>query len=242
MPTIGGARPGEQRGDGRDRVGQLAVRRAHGAVADRDRAADDGVDAEDLERDTDADDVDDRVERTDLVELDVIGVRRRGSRPRPRRGRGRPPVPDRERGRADRTRRSTRAPRAPVGGLCRVAIVGAMAGRRGRRARRRSPTVAPTPQRWTRSNASAYPSTPSPPSASAIASTSAPASTSDASSMSPATPAQQLNHTVRPRHRRSIRATAQAAPKPLSMPTTVTPLAHEACIASNAVTPSSAAP
>ncbi len=43
-------------------------------------------------------------------------------------------------------------------------------------------------------------------------------------------------------HRRSIRATAQAAPKPLSMPTTVTPLAHEACIASNAVTPSRAAP
>ena len=36
-----------------------------------------------------------------------------------------------------------------------------------------------------------------------------------------------------------IRATAHAAPKPLSMPTTVTPLAHEACIASSAVTPSS---
>ena len=35
-----------------------------------------------------------------------------------------------------------------------------------------------------------------------------------------------------------IRATAAAAPKPLSMPTTVTPLAHEACMASRAVTPS----
>ena len=40
----------------------------------------------------------------------------------------------------------------------------------------------------------------------------------------------------------SIRATAQAAPNPLSMPTTVMPAAHEACMASSAVTPSSAAP
>ena len=36
----------------------------------------------------------------------------------------------------------------------------------------------------------------------------------------------------------SIRATAQAAPKPLSIPTTVIPAAHEACMASRAVTPS----
>ena len=42
-------------------------------------------------------------------------------------------------------------------------------------------------------------------------------------------------------HRR-ILATAQAAPKPLSMPTTVIPAAHEACMASNAVTPSSEEP
>ncbi len=40
----------------------------------------------------------------------------------------------------------------------------------------------------------------------------------------------------------NMRAIAQAAPKPLSMPTTVTPLAHDACMASNAVTPSSPAP
>ena len=40
----------------------------------------------------------------------------------------------------------------------------------------------------------------------------------------------------------NMRPIAQAAPKPLSMPTTVTPLAHDACIASNAVTPSSPAP
>ena len=40
----------------------------------------------------------------------------------------------------------------------------------------------------------------------------------------------------------SIRASAHAAPKPLSMPTTVMPAAQEACMASSAVTPSSAAP
>ena len=40
----------------------------------------------------------------------------------------------------------------------------------------------------------------------------------------------------------SIRNTALAAPKPLSMPTTVMPAAHDASIASSAVMPSSAAP
>src|SRR4051794_10097233 len=38
------------------------------------------------------------------------------------------------------------------------------------------------------------------------------------------------------------RITALAAPKPLSMPTTVMPAAHDASMASRAVTPSSAAP
>ena len=37
---------------------------------------------------------------------------------------------------------------------------------------------------------------------------------------------------------RTMRATAQAAPYPLSMPTTVTPLAQVACMANRAVTPS----
>ena len=39
-----------------------------------------------------------------------------------------------------------------------------------------------------------------------------------------------------------VRATAQAAPNPLSMPTTVIPAAQEACMANSAVTPSRAAP
>ena len=39
-----------------------------------------------------------------------------------------------------------------------------------------------------------------------------------------------------------ILAIAHAAPNPLSIPTTVTPLAHEACIASRAVIPSKLAP
>src|SRR5205085_7444657 len=43
-------------------------------------------------------------------------------------------------------------------------------------------------------------------------------------------------------HRPQIRATAHAAPNPLSMPTTVIPAAHDACMASSAVIPSSAAP
>ena len=46
-------------------------------------------------------------------------------------------------------------------------------------------------------------------------------------------------HGVQPR---TMRATAQAAPYPLSMPTTVMPLAQVACMASNAVTPSSPDP
>ena len=75
--------------------------------------------------------------------------------------------------------------------------------------------------------------------------------------MSPAIPAKQWNQATdvpragrrrrwfarRPEHPHgSIRATAQAAPKPLSMPTTVMPAAHDACMASSAVTPSRAAP
>ena len=40
----------------------------------------------------------------------------------------------------------------------------------------------------------------------------------------------------------SIRAMAQAAPNPLSMPTTTIPAAQDACMANNAVTPSRAAP
>jgi hypothetical protein len=39
-----------------------------------------------------------------------------------------------------------------------------------------------------------------------------------------------------------ILAIAHAAPNPLSIPTTVTPLAHDACIANNAVIPSKLAP
>ena len=41
---------------------------------------------------------------------------------------------------------------------------------------------------------------------------------------------------------RRIRTAAHAAPKPLSMPTTVTPGLHEAIMPSSAVTPSSPAP
>ena len=78
-------------------------------------------------------------------------------------------------------------------------------------------------------------------------STSAPASTRDPSAMSPAMPAKQWNHaTVEASppgraHGRS-RAIAQAAPYPLSMPTTVMPEEQAESMASSAVTPSRAAP
>ena len=42
-------------------------------MPDSDRAAGDGVDPEGLQRDTESDDVDDRVDRADLVELDIAG-------------------------------------------------------------------------------------------------------------------------------------------------------------------------
>jgi hypothetical protein len=79
------------------------------------------------------------------------------------------------------------------------------------------------------------------------------------SAMSPAMPEKQWNQamvtkrlalwwTPRCRRRggwpgfRNMRATAQAAPYPLSMPTTVMPAAHEASMPSSAVTPSRPAP
>ena len=66
---------GEQFGDGRRRVGQLAVGRQHRALADGDRAADDALDAQRFQRGAAGDDVDDGVDRPDLVELDVVGGR-----------------------------------------------------------------------------------------------------------------------------------------------------------------------
>ena len=58
--------------------------------------------------------------------------------------------------------------------------------------------------------------------------------------MSPAVPLKQWNHATRVTRVAlgpSIRATAHAAPNPLSMPTTVTPDAHDDSIARSAVTP-----
>ena len=46
----------------------------HGALADSDGAAHDAVDAQHLERSARAHHVDDRIDRTDLVELDLVGV------------------------------------------------------------------------------------------------------------------------------------------------------------------------
>ena len=64
----------EQGDGGRCRVGDQPVGTADGAGADGDRAAADVGDAERFERRAGTDHVDDRVERTHLVQLDVGGV------------------------------------------------------------------------------------------------------------------------------------------------------------------------
>ena len=90
--------------------------------------------------------------------------------------------------------------------------------------------VAAMPHRSTGSASSSQPSTGSRPSRARTSSRSAPASTSDAQRHV----AGDAGEAVEPgdvRAHLSIRSTAQAAPKPLSMPTTVTPAAHDASMA-----------
>ena len=241
-PAAGGQR-GEQGGAGRRR--QLERRRRRRSVgaaaaaarpppapgwaagrgrprtmpsADGDRAGAHLVDAEHLEGGARADDVDDGVERADLVEVDArrrstpwrraLGLGQRvedGQRPArgPGRaaGRGRPAPRCR---RAVRTRWSGSAVHdGPWWRRC----------RRAARPRRRAPSRAtgsrPSDGRAPRRR-------------------SAPASSSAPSAMSPAMPEKQWNqatvgHAPAPARWSQTRATAQAAPKPLSMPTTVMP-------------------
>ena len=242
MPTTGAFAPGEQGGDGRHRVRQLAVLGPDGAVADRDRAADDGVDPEDLERDADTDDVDDRVERADLVELDVAGVDAVDLAF----DLGEGPV-DRERpiaGAFGKVGRADQLEHVAGPTVSDVRVVGAEHGRRrvvvivhGDVRPRRADTAPLHALERERVPVDTEPGE----------------SVGDRVHVGTGIDERRQQHVagharaaVEPHrasaHRRSTRATAHAAPKPLSMPTTVTPLAHEASIASNAVTPSRAAP
>ena len=65
---------GRQRHRGRRRIGQLSMLRAHCAMAGPDGSARQRVDAENFERGARAHDVDDRIDRPDLVELHVVHV------------------------------------------------------------------------------------------------------------------------------------------------------------------------
>ena len=80
-PITGIAARGEQPGDGRWWIRQVAVGGVNRAVPAADRARDHALDAQCVQRGGDADDVDDRVERTDLVELDRVRDRCRAPRP-----------------------------------------------------------------------------------------------------------------------------------------------------------------
>ena len=65
-------RPAEQLHGGRRRNRKVAVRRLHHAAADVQRRADDAIGTEPLHRKDGADDVDDRVERADLVQMNLL--------------------------------------------------------------------------------------------------------------------------------------------------------------------------
>ena len=237
-PQVG--TPLQQADHGRGRVGQHAVGRPDHPGPGGHRAGPDLVDAEHLEGRRRAHDVDDRVVAAHLVEVDLVD---------------RPAV----------------EPASTSARPAKVASARA-ATRSGRRASSTSPTmwawvrtttwswtettarVAAIPPRSTGSTSSAQPPNGSRSSSASTSSRSAPASIRLPRAMSPAIPAKQWNQATAAvastrRRRRvgspahgSIRATAQAAPKPLSIPTTVIPAAQEACMASRAVTPSRAAP
>ena len=72
MPGAVDGHAGQQPQRRRRRHRKGAVRDLDGAAADVQRRRDDVVDAEPLEREHGADDVDDRVERADLVQVDVV--------------------------------------------------------------------------------------------------------------------------------------------------------------------------
>ena len=65
-------RPLQQPHGGRRRHGELAVRARHRAAADVERRRDDAVGAEPFHREHGADDVDDRVDGADLVQVDAV--------------------------------------------------------------------------------------------------------------------------------------------------------------------------
>ena len=200
------------------------------AARGRQRRAHDLVGAERGRGDADADDVADRVERPDLVEVHLVGgtpwIIALGAREPPE-GVERPPRGPSASPAASTISRTSRQLRC-------TCSCGATT----------STCVAPMPWRSTRVSSSSRPSTPVAASASRTAATSAPASSSAASSMSPAAPPTQSMYriTVRRLRPRAMRAAIVPAPKPSSMFTTESAAAHELSIASRAATPLNAVP
>ena len=224
---------GEQPGHRRRRVGQAAVGRRDRAPAGRHGTGDELVDLQRRQGGGDADDVDDGVDGADLVELHVPGIDTvdgsfgggEGVEHRLR------PVAD-EVGQVGGLEQLADLPRRAVRVV--VVVVDDDVGPRGRHAAALHPLegqrVAVDTQTTER----------------LVHRAGVGAGVDEGAEEHVAGDAGAALHVGDSRRAhvalRSIRATAHAAPKPLSMPTTVTPLAHDDSIASNAVTPSSAAP
>ena len=243
---------GEQFDNSRSWVGQLAVGGMHRALPDRDRTADDPLDTEHFECGTGTDDVDDRVDRPDLVELDVVGrhamhraldVRKRGEGGQRSGGNPRRQI-----------RRRDEFANRPVGTVLDgtvlvvmvmvVAVIAVVYDHvslcRGDPAaqhrfeaecvvveRQASDDLGDRQLVGTGVNECRHRHV--------------------ASGARKAVEPRGADWSAQPRGfvggtHGSILAIADAAPKPLSIPTTVMPLAHDACIASSAVTPSRPAP
>ena len=194
--------------------------------------------SEQLEGGARPDDVDDGVEGADLVEVDRVGrhaveaALRLGECGEDGQGAGADPV-----GQVGAGQQAAEVgERAVVVRVLRRVDDGA-GGARGRRAAPPRPG-GPSPETGRRAITSR------------TSSTSAPASSRAPSAMSPAMPEKQWNQAsatrrrpqARPARWLQTRVTAQAAPKPLSMPTTATPCAQELSMARRAVTPPKAAP
>ncbi len=201
--------------------------RTHGALADGDRAAHDALDTERLQRRAGADDVDDGVDRPDLVELHVVGGRAVHLRfdfgEHAERGLGAVTNSLRQIGGVDQL-----ADR-PVATVVVIIVERDNAGLGGGEAAAHdvverqvvSIEVEPTDDVGDHARVGAG--------------IDQGCHRHVAGGAGKAVEPRRSGHFI-------ILAIAHAAPNPLSIPTTVTPLAHEACIASSAVTPSRLAP
>ena len=243
--------PAQQPDHRRRGVGQEPVGAADRAHAGRHGRRGHLVDTEDLQRGGRADHVDHGVVRPHLVEVDLLGGPAME-----------PPLDLGQRG--ERGQSPPGHPRRAGGPLRRGPRCGRGSAPRRRRSVSTTARVAAIPARSTGSARRVQPPRGRRCRSASTSEKSAPASRRLPSAMSPAMPAKQWNqatvvgwsgratsraarstrHVVgsQPGAHGSIRATAQAAPKPLSIPTTVRPAAHDACMASRAVIPSRAAP